>query len=626
MSDVNENPDDTDPEILADDEIDEDDYQVVSPISFVISTSQFSESPNDLDDFNFGENESFLTGSRPTIGSFSESSLSSLPENSNDTHNTTGFLTDTNDSFTSVASIFSEPSIEYDSLSPSTRSVLRIFNQTSNNGQIVEAQPEPQIDRNQSINEDGEPPTKCARIESDVDVPDGQTCPICFESWTSSGEHRLVSLKCGHLFGSSCIVRWLKPRENRVCPTCKSKAIVKDIRFIYARSVSFVDNSEIEAVKLELERTKTAKNGVEFELKCLKSTQELQKNKINALKAVIEKLKSNPSELITFEKWHFSTEKNLPVSQQGECRVFTYNKRQNSLFISQMNSNNLFSGCNVEELDCETYNISNLTRLHQKEIRGITYSDHLNLVMSVSLDKKIKILSANSGSEAMSIPTDVALWCCSWDVSEPNRICVGGTSGNIMLYDIRQTKACLFRVHDTKDWTPVISLASVSDNVVSCSLNSLQIHTKNESGGFDSKNQGIAGPFYDMNYNFGTKSLILSTRPSGPVQHCKHNVFEFDLLKQTSVGNTLKHFFSSKTMAQIIKSFQFQISDSRLFSQYNESKNSINVWNIDRECVVDTLSSRDLVLDLCSWTRGPNMFLASLTKKEVKIYKLYNDS
>ena len=26
-------------------------------------------------------------------------------------------------------------------------------------------------------------------------------CPICYGPWTSNGAHRLVNLKCGHLFG-----------------------------------------------------------------------------------------------------------------------------------------------------------------------------------------------------------------------------------------------------------------------------------------------------------------------------------------------------------------------------------------------------------------------------------------
>lgn len=36
---------------------------------------------------------------------------------------------------------------------------------------------------------------------------DGSICPICLDTWEMSGDHRLTSLKCGHLFGHSCIKR-----------------------------------------------------------------------------------------------------------------------------------------------------------------------------------------------------------------------------------------------------------------------------------------------------------------------------------------------------------------------------------------------------------------------------------
>lgn len=26
-------------------------------------------------------------------------------------------------------------------------------------------------------------------------------CPVCFENWSNTGAHRIVSMKCGHLFG-----------------------------------------------------------------------------------------------------------------------------------------------------------------------------------------------------------------------------------------------------------------------------------------------------------------------------------------------------------------------------------------------------------------------------------------
>ncbi|ERL93676.1 hypothetical protein D910_10964 [Dendroctonus ponderosae] len=33
------------------------------------------------------------------------------------------------------------------------------------------------------------------------DDDDGSTCPVCLESWTNCGDHRICCLKCGHLFG-----------------------------------------------------------------------------------------------------------------------------------------------------------------------------------------------------------------------------------------------------------------------------------------------------------------------------------------------------------------------------------------------------------------------------------------
>jgi hypothetical protein len=42
----------------------------------------------------------------------------------------------------------------------------------------------------------------------DIDLTDGEDdeddtmeCSICSEDWTQAGPHRLVSLKCGHLYG-----------------------------------------------------------------------------------------------------------------------------------------------------------------------------------------------------------------------------------------------------------------------------------------------------------------------------------------------------------------------------------------------------------------------------------------
>lgn len=77
---------------------------------------------------------------------------------------------------------------------------------------------------------------------------DGMLCSVCLDVWTSAGEHRLCSLKCGHLFGRKCVIRWLSGR-NKVCPQCNTPARKNDIREIYATKLVVVDNNEAESLR-----------------------------------------------------------------------------------------------------------------------------------------------------------------------------------------------------------------------------------------------------------------------------------------------------------------------------------------------------------------------------------------
>lgn len=67
-------------------------------------------------------------------------------------------------------------------------------------------------------------------------------CSICFSPWEAEGSHRIVSLKCGHLFGDSCIRIYLGHRMD--CPICKSMAKLEDLRYLYGISVLHAVSSE----------------------------------------------------------------------------------------------------------------------------------------------------------------------------------------------------------------------------------------------------------------------------------------------------------------------------------------------------------------------------------------------
>jgi hypothetical protein len=61
-------------------------------------------------------------------------------------------------------------------------------------------------------------------------------CPICFEQLASAGAHQICCLRCGHIFGRSCLERWLRQQRrasDRCCPQCKQRAQLCDIRLLY---------------------------------------------------------------------------------------------------------------------------------------------------------------------------------------------------------------------------------------------------------------------------------------------------------------------------------------------------------------------------------------------------------
>lgn len=97
------------------------------------------------------------------------------------------------------------------------------------------------------------------------DADDG--CSICYEEYTSAGEHRLASVKCGHFFGYSCIARWIRSEgRNAVCPTCKSKATMKDVRKHYSAAVKVADTTEVEMLRNSNAALHIRISGLEVEL------------------------------------------------------------------------------------------------------------------------------------------------------------------------------------------------------------------------------------------------------------------------------------------------------------------------------------------------------------------------
>lgn len=59
----------------------------------------------------------------------------------------------------------------------------------------------------------------------------GGSCSICFSNIDSEGPHVLAAIQCGHMFGKSCIEKWIALRKK--CPQCNQTATKRHVRRLF---------------------------------------------------------------------------------------------------------------------------------------------------------------------------------------------------------------------------------------------------------------------------------------------------------------------------------------------------------------------------------------------------------
>ncbi|XP_030326492.1 E3 ubiquitin-protein ligase RFWD3 isoform X3 [Strigops habroptila] len=245
-----------------------------------------------------------------------------------------------------------------------------------------------------------------------LDEEEGDTCAICFEQWTNSGDHRLSALRCGHLFGYICIKKWLKGQEGK-CPQCNKKAKSSDIVILYARTLKVLDTSEQEWMKSSLKKEQMLRRQAELESaqsrlqlqvltdKCSKLHKQVQE--LRALMAQHNASASEqpgssrtclPGSLPSSQsqcKYHL--EKVFMVSQSGNCRVMAYCDSLSCLVVSQPSpESTLIPGCGVKMLSVANLRSSQYIPIHSKQIRGLAFGGRADgLLLSAALDNALKL-------------------------------------------------------------------------------------------------------------------------------------------------------------------------------------------------------------------------------------------
>ncbi|KAM6381066.1 E3 ubiquitin-protein ligase RFWD3 isoform 1-T1 [Pluvialis apricaria] len=495
-----------------------------------------------------------------------------------------------------------------------------------------------------------------------LDEEEGDTCAICFEQWTNAGDHRLSALRCGHLFGYTCIERWLKGQAGK-CPQCNKKAKRSDIVILYARTLKALDTSEQERMKSSLEKEQKLRRQAELEsaqsrLQLQVLTDECSKlrKQVQELKALVAQHNVSasqqpgssrtclPGSLPSSQsqrKYHL--EKVFVVSQTGNCRVMAYCDSLSCLVVSQPSPQSTFiPGCGVKMMSVANLKSSQYIPIHSKQIRGLAFGGRADgLLLSAALDNTLKLTSLATNTVVQTYNAGRPVWSCCWCLDDTNYFYAGLVNGSIMIYDLRDTNSHVQELVPQKSRCPMVSL-SYLPRMASASLpyGGILAGTLEGACFWEQKAGNSYRPHHlplepggciDIQTEITTRHCLATYRPSknNPCVRCVMMELTCSPLTEASEdvvcsSNPVQTFSAGPTCKLLTKNaiFQSPEEDGSVFvCAGDEASNSALLWDAGSGSLLQKLQADLPVLDICPLEVNQTHLLATLTEKMVKIYK-----
>lgn len=350
-----------------------------------------------------------------------------------------------------------------------------------------------------------EPPLKASQDEP-------STCMICMEEWTIGSQHRVCCLKCGHLFGRSCIERWIKDKGSSAkCPSCNKPAKKRDLIDLWCKSITATDETELIQAQEALEREKklrqtdsaiiysntTKLNMLLDQLGVLKREvlvlregisrrDEINKKLHNLLDrlqkgqrideemdlATIQVSAINAENLnfdtdVEFQelKGSFHLQKRVESCQQGGCKSFTLCPTSAIILIAQpspQNSRTLFGGFGLRKFSAIDTNCREFIPLHSKMITSVQVKPVGDLVLTSGQDKKVILTSINNNTSILEYHCQYEPTCVAWSAHRDQQFYVASSNCFVTLYDMRNTSEYIYQTSKKVANTRLLSIAATA--------------------------------------------------------------------------------------------------------------------------------------------------------------------
>ncbi|XP_041852349.1 E3 ubiquitin-protein ligase RFWD3 [Melanotaenia boesemani] len=503
------------------------------------------------------------------------------------------------------------------------------------------------------------------------DEGEGDTCTICFEAWTTAGEHRLSALRCGHLFGYTCIQRWMKSQGSAAkCPQCNKKVKRSDIVLLYAPKLRALDNSEQESLKRSLEQEQSLRRKAELESAQYKLKLQVVTNQYGQAQQELQELKSlmaqtgrnsvpssssfsssSSSTSLLFSQSQriegsrtaqYSFFKAVPVSQTGGCRVLSYCEPLSCLLASQPSpQSTLVPGCGVKKVSVVNMKATQYVPIHSKQIRGLSFNrQNDSLLLSAALDNTVKLTSLLTNTVVQTYNAVKPVWSCCWCLDNSNYIYAGLSNGSVLIYDTRDTSTHIQELQPLRSRCPVASLCYVPRAASSSFPCGGLIAGSLEGGCFwEQVNETTYRPHLlplengsctDIQVEPESRHCLVTYRPgrSNPSLRCVlmalNRTPQQDSSQLPSCSCSPVQTFNAGSSCKLLtKNAVFKSPDGSgtLVCAGDEASSSTMVWNAGSGSLLQKLPADLPVLDIKPFSVNGEHFLASLTEKMLKLYR-----
>ncbi|XP_061696605.1 E3 ubiquitin-protein ligase RFWD3 isoform X2 [Syngnathoides biaculeatus] len=490
---------------------------------------------------------------------------------------------------------------------------------------------------------------------------EGDTCSICFEAWTAAGDHRVAALRCGHLFGFTCIRKWLTSQRSAAkCPQCNKKAKRSDILLLYAPKLRAVDNSEHESLKKSLEEEQSRRRKAELESAQYKLKLQVITNKFGRAQQELREMKarmvhaggssaaaaasSSPPRCAAGSRLMapYSFSDAVMVSANGGCRVLAHSEWLHCLVASQPSAHAaLLPGYGVKKVSLAHIKSSQYVPIHAAQIRGLCFNrQSAGLLLSASLDGTLKLTSLSANAVVQTYKADKPVWSCCWCADDPNYAYAGLSNGSVLLYDVRDTSAHVRELQPLRSRAPVASLCYIPraasssfpcGGLIAGTLEGGYFWERGGDGAYEPHVLPLeAGSCTDIQVETESRHCLVTYRAGRGHPTVRCVLMALTQAPQQSSGESpavsclaVQTFSAGSSCKLLTKNaiFAGPHGSGALVCAGDEASQSTLVWEASSGALLQKLPADLPVLDISPFTVNGEHFLASLTEKMLKLYK-----